>query len=80
LNLLHPISKLIEQRAKLLEKYGLDRFQVDQRDDGAKALHADLAELCKAVLEAQDTLIEAGIDWRDRSRPPPDPEVDAEGA
>lgn len=47
-------TRLIEQRAKMLDKHGLDHFAVDSRDAVTKSLHDSLIEMFTPLREAYE--------------------------
>jgi hypothetical protein len=61
-------TRLIEQRAKLVEKHGLDKITVDPRTDQVKKLHADLAECLQPLVELCRGMEAAGISFDDLPR------------
>jgi hypothetical protein len=74
-NLTAQKTKLLEQRAKLLERYGLDKFIVDERDNKTRLIHEAMddcfGELERVLRECKD----AGVDFAELliDRGPPEP-------
>jgi hypothetical protein len=55
-------TRLIEQRAKLLERHGLDKFTFDERTDEVKDIQRAILELCEDNTRDRQILITDGID------------------